>query len=474
MTIKEIEERSGLTRANIRYYETEGLLNPARGENGYRDYSEGDLEELLRIKLLRSLDLSLEDIRKLKEGKGSLADAMKSRLQRLSLEKKHLESRENVCRSILKDNPSYSSMDTEKYLGELKRGPEPVNPFKSDIKPRVTSPWKRLFARYFDLTLYSVICDLILIYIFLVSPLKLANSAYMVLSRFLSLLAMFWIEPLLLSTWGTTPGKWIFGLSVRDKEGFKLTFGEATTRIQRVLLHGMGLTAPVYSLVRLWKSYQACFEDDLEWERSTVLELKDERKWRNFAYIGANVLLCLVFLFGCIMSSAPKHRGELTKIELIENYNRYVNYYDFYTKLDEEGRWDNGPEPGVVTINLGPETPDFVYTEEDGVITGVSLSYSSGDTELWEPAFQEVTACMVYSLARSGDGYSPLFDKTEDLTKFMSLHPYEDFSFELYGYSITGDYEYEGYIKDISTAMLWPVENEEQRYSYELSIKKIH
>ena len=40
MTIKEIETLSGLTRANIRFYEAEGLIAPARGENGYRDYSE--------------------------------------------------------------------------------------------------------------------------------------------------------------------------------------------------------------------------------------------------------------------------------------------------------------------------------------------------------------------------------------------------------------------------------------------------
>ena len=46
MNIKEIEERSGLTRANIRYYEQEGLLAPARRENKYRDYSEEDLETL--------------------------------------------------------------------------------------------------------------------------------------------------------------------------------------------------------------------------------------------------------------------------------------------------------------------------------------------------------------------------------------------------------------------------------------------
>ena len=40
MTIKEIEALSGMSRANIRYYETEGFLSPERRENGYRDYSE--------------------------------------------------------------------------------------------------------------------------------------------------------------------------------------------------------------------------------------------------------------------------------------------------------------------------------------------------------------------------------------------------------------------------------------------------
>ena len=37
MTIKEIEDRSGMTRANVRFYESEGLLHPERKENGYRD-----------------------------------------------------------------------------------------------------------------------------------------------------------------------------------------------------------------------------------------------------------------------------------------------------------------------------------------------------------------------------------------------------------------------------------------------------
>ena len=49
MTSKEMEERSGVPRANIRYYEAEGLLSPSRAKNGYRDYSEADLAALEKI-----------------------------------------------------------------------------------------------------------------------------------------------------------------------------------------------------------------------------------------------------------------------------------------------------------------------------------------------------------------------------------------------------------------------------------------
>ena len=76
MTIKEIEERSGLTRANIRFYESEGLLKPERGENKYRNYSQEDLEVLKRIKLLRSLRMPLSEIVALDKGEEKLIPAM--------------------------------------------------------------------------------------------------------------------------------------------------------------------------------------------------------------------------------------------------------------------------------------------------------------------------------------------------------------------------------------------------------------
>ena len=48
MKIKDVEERTGLSRSNVRFYEKEKLIEPSRNEsNGYRDYSENDVEKML-------------------------------------------------------------------------------------------------------------------------------------------------------------------------------------------------------------------------------------------------------------------------------------------------------------------------------------------------------------------------------------------------------------------------------------------
>lgn len=59
--IKEAEEQTGISRANIRYYEKMGLLQPKRNEkNGYREYRPEDIKRILQIKILRKLDVPIE------------------------------------------------------------------------------------------------------------------------------------------------------------------------------------------------------------------------------------------------------------------------------------------------------------------------------------------------------------------------------------------------------------------------------
>jgi DNA-binding transcriptional MerR regulator len=64
--IGEAAKHSGVSSANIRFYEKEKLLSPqGRGDNSYRLYSEGDLHQLRFIRLCRAMDMSLDEVRTL-------------------------------------------------------------------------------------------------------------------------------------------------------------------------------------------------------------------------------------------------------------------------------------------------------------------------------------------------------------------------------------------------------------------------
>ncbi|MFP8777426.1 Cd(II)/Pb(II)-responsive transcriptional regulator [Hydrogenophaga sp. RWCD_12] len=65
--IGEAARRSGVSAANIRYYEREGLLAPqARSsDNDYRLYNADDVHRLRFIRLCRAMDMSLDEVRTL-------------------------------------------------------------------------------------------------------------------------------------------------------------------------------------------------------------------------------------------------------------------------------------------------------------------------------------------------------------------------------------------------------------------------
>ena len=55
MNIKQASEQSGVSAPNIRFYEKEGLLTPARRQgNDYRDYPAGDVRTLKLIRMLQA------------------------------------------------------------------------------------------------------------------------------------------------------------------------------------------------------------------------------------------------------------------------------------------------------------------------------------------------------------------------------------------------------------------------------------
>ena len=86
MLLSEIAEKVGMTKRAVKYYEEKKLPSVKKDANGYRNYTEEDMERLKCISVYRKLGIGIPDIRTLLETDDQ------STLQRIYLEK--LEEKE--------------------------------------------------------------------------------------------------------------------------------------------------------------------------------------------------------------------------------------------------------------------------------------------------------------------------------------------------------------------------------------------
>lgn len=134
MKIKEAELLTGLSAKTIRFYESEGLIFVKRNLNGYRQYSEGTINELKKIKILRKLDISISQIKNFGENKVLLYDILKNRLKDLEENELSMEIKKNIIESILKDLKKNPSVDLSLYFDDFQYiESEEVKEFMNDI-----------------------------------------------------------------------------------------------------------------------------------------------------------------------------------------------------------------------------------------------------------------------------------------------------------------------------------------------------
>ncbi len=428
MTIRELERKSGLERTNIRFYEKEGLLNPERKENGYREYSEDDLQLLLKIKLLRRLDFSVDAIRSLIDGNTDLEQALERRLAAVGMQRRELNATEQVCQEMKADRADFSTLNAQRYLDNYDRALRapsaspvirPAVPQTDRVQP-MRCPWRRYFARILDLSFGNLILWVILSLIFRVNVTRIGGFVEWLL------VYVQWgiwlpLEGLLLSRWGTTPGKWIMGIRVEHEDGRNLTFAEAVDRTWQVYIRGMGANIPIYNLYRLWKSYKAARDgddDDLEWEWNTrSVQVVKEREcpgWRPVVYVAAYAAVLFVGMVIAVFPGYhPPNRGsQLTVEEFVENCNDMARFHwGEELELQTDGTFgipSDNPAIGTVVIDFD-ESEDLAlrFEETDGVLTKVSFErdisrwYYSGSVDAeGKRAIQIIT--MAYAWADVG------------------------------------------------------------------------
>ena len=104
--------------------------------------------------------------------------------------------------------------------------------------------------------------------------------------------AMLFIEPMLLSLLGTTPGKAIFGIRVTDIDGSRLDYQTALERTWTVMWEGMALNLPLVTLYFQYKSLQTAQENEPQsWEEDSELSFQDDKIWRYILFIPLYLVL---------------------------------------------------------------------------------------------------------------------------------------------------------------------------------------
>ena len=254
----------------------------------------------------------------------------------------------------------------------------------TDVEKSTPHPWKRFFAREIDIA----ICLLLIEFVWIVLFHRISSESILesYLFTLFSLLLMLFLEPLCISSFGTTPGKYIFGITISNLNGAKLTYEEAFQRTYGVFFWGLGLNIPFFWLYRVYKSRAEYLENKCtRWDFQLFDYHIPERKSIVPTLKLALFFVIYIFLSGGIgnYEMTPPNRGDLTLTEYIENYNYYADYFSIkrsnklYTYegyyLRENGQFD----PLSYNYYEFIEQPiiTFDYTLDNNYLTGISFDF---------------------------------------------------------------------------------------------------
>lgn len=465
MTIKEIEAATGLPRANIRYYELEGFLHPERGENGYRNFTQSDVDTLLKIKLLRQLGFSLEDIRACQKGEEELSAALTRRLAELEQTRGALEETVELCRAMLHDSVRFQSLDAHRYLDRTASVsiPAPIEaPWEKDTAAP-PSPWRRFLARTLDLFLCYVLYHSFLQVVFRVNFIH-REGPVDILDMLATVGLLVVLEPACIRLWGATPGKALFGLRLTRSDGSPLGYLDGLRRTFLAMavgtgFWGLGNYLPLLSLLSLilmgYSAWRAFHHQKLYWETDWNESYTDgnrpgSRYWsRPSSYVrlacAAALVPALLLLtyFLHLWAMSPRYQGEgMTAEQFVQNYNQFSTFEACPgTPINQLA-----PDGTFSYPQWFPAELELEFTQEEGVLTAVSCSYRFEDSSGYEPTVlptRELSKVLwSFLYGRPGLPRSKLVELMTQLEK----HPDEPLSWSGPGLRVEYQPDIQGYV----------------------------
>jgi len=150
-------------------------------------------------------------------------------------------------------------------------------------------PWLRYWAKMVDIMVVSVLARIV---IGITLP-GVAKAPDRVLG-ILFLLGHVFAEPFALSNWGTTPGRALLGISLRNHNDSRLSYHEALGRAFKVWFRGLGLGIPVVSFITQIHAYDRLTRYGItSWDEEGPFVVSHEtiEPWRVFVAVAIVVVL---------------------------------------------------------------------------------------------------------------------------------------------------------------------------------------
>lgn len=113
MKTHEVEQILGLTKQTLIYYEKEDLIHPQRDENNYRDYSQDDIDMLRLIQLLRSMAITIDEIKLIFNHQLSIRDVLETKKEFIEYSKTKLDILEKNIKDYIKRKEVKVSFDDQ-------------------------------------------------------------------------------------------------------------------------------------------------------------------------------------------------------------------------------------------------------------------------------------------------------------------------------------------------------------------------
>ena len=172
-------------------------------------------------------------------------------------------------------------------------------------------PWRRLFARTVDICTAGLVLFMLLIFAFSATmPEQAAGFAKAIENPIIAsvVLYLIWLpaEALLLSLFGTTPAKWLFGIRVAHPGGNLLSFAAALNRSFLVFVQGVGFGIPFVALFTQLFAYRRLTKTGTTlWDTSTTSVVL-HKKWGVFRALACTAAVFSVLILMSALNAAGK------------------------------------------------------------------------------------------------------------------------------------------------------------------------